>query len=353
MDEAARDGRFGSSEAGKKGGKARAKMLSSAERADIARAGAEARWAKAGHKTPLRAICGAEDRPLKLGDVEIPCYVLEDETRVLAFRGLQEALGGHKSGSGGAPRLASTLERIGVKGAAHNDLAARLNTPIRFHLPRGGPPGHGLEVTVLADICEAVLSARKAGELPARLAPLADRCEVLVRGFAKLGLIALVDEVTGYQEFRARNALSKILEAFIAKDLQKWVSTFRSDYYTELFRLWAIPFDPAKPTLKRPQYVGTLTNNIIYSRLAPGVLVELRARNPINESGGRPAKHHQHLTRDIGHPKLKEHLAAVVALMRVCKTKEEFLKMLDRALPKYQEMPLFEQKETKALPPSA
>lgn len=65
--------------------------------------------------------------------------------------------------------------------------------------------------TVLADICESVLAARSAGTLPKRLASLASQCEVLIRGFARVGIIALVDEVTGYQKERARDSLAKIL----------------------------------------------------------------------------------------------------------------------------------------------
>ena len=39
-------------------------------------------------KKPLEVIAGATDHPLVIGDIEIPCYVLEDETRVLVQRGM-------------------------------------------------------------------------------------------------------------------------------------------------------------------------------------------------------------------------------------------------------------------------
>src|SRR5690606_36902337 len=94
---------------------------------------------------------------------------------------------------------------------------------------------------------------------------------------------------------------------------------------------------------KKPQFEGMLTNDIIYSRLAPGVLNELRAKNPRRESGSRSHKHHQYLTRDLGLPKMLQHLAAVLALMRASSTKADFKKSLNRALPKYVSAPLFEQ----------
>jgi hypothetical protein len=36
---------------------------------------------------------------------------------------------------------------------------------------------------------------------------IAKQCELLVRAFARVGIVALVDEVTGYQEIRDRETL--------------------------------------------------------------------------------------------------------------------------------------------------
>lgn len=41
----------------------------------------------------LKSIYGSDKTPLKLGDLEIPCYVLEDGTRVFSGRGVQKAIG--------------------------------------------------------------------------------------------------------------------------------------------------------------------------------------------------------------------------------------------------------------------
>lgn len=214
--------------------------------------------------------------------------------------------------------------------------------PVRFRLPGGGIAS-GYRADLLPEVCEVFLRARDAGVLPPNQAHVAKQAEFLMRALAHVGIIALVDEATGYQDDRDRRALAKILEAFVAKELQPWISTFRVDFYKELFRLWKMPFDPTR--LQKPRVVGTLTNNLVYSRLAPGVLEELRRKNPRNASGNRPAKHHQHLTRDLGHPRLQEHLAAVTALMKASTTKEQFMAMIDRALPKHVDAPLFNPQE--------
>src|SRR5687767_1292364 len=74
-----------------KGGHARAKSLSAEERHEIARRAAAARY----EELPL-AVCGSPERPIKIADNEIPCYVLSDDTRVLSQAGFLEALGRHR-----------------------------------------------------------------------------------------------------------------------------------------------------------------------------------------------------------------------------------------------------------------
>ena len=104
-----------------------------------------------------------------------------------------------------------------------NDLISRMSNPVRFRAPTGGSVATGYEATILPDLCDAVLAAREAGALRADQMHVARQAEILLRGFARVGIIALVDEATGYQRDRAKDALAKILEAFIAKELQPWV----------------------------------------------------------------------------------------------------------------------------------
>ena len=143
-----------------KGGVARARALSPEERRDIAKRGAAARW----DGCVKTATHGSLDHPLKIGDIEIPCYVLEDGTRVLSQRGLQTGVGMSSGGSSktGEQRLANFLDSMADKGIDVKDLPARIRNPIRFAPPGGGRASYGYEATILADICDAILSARKA-----------------------------------------------------------------------------------------------------------------------------------------------------------------------------------------------
>ncbi len=315
------------------GGNARAKALSPEMRSEIAKKAAKARWRDIGKKV-LRATHGSTDHPLRIGEAQIPCFVLEDGTRVLTQIGFTSAIGMARGGSmiAGLNRLELFVSKGRINRFLDNELVERFGKPIPFITP-GGTRANGFEATLLADLCEAVLKAREAGELQKQQLGIAAKCEILVRGFARVGIVALVDEATGYQIDRAKDALARILEAFIDKELQPWIKTFPSDYYEQMFRLRGLRFP--KDSVLRPQYFGLLTNDVVYKRLAPGVLDELKRVIPKSEAGRPKHKYFQKLTSNIGYPKLREHLGAVVAVMRLSKDWGDFMHKLNAYYPRY------------------
>ena len=319
-----------------KGGLARMGGMSPQERRENAKKAAEARWEK---KKMLKATHGSANHPLKIGDAELPCYVLEDGTRVLSQGGFTGALGMARGGSmiAGMNRLELFVSRKSVNPYISDDLANKFANPISFVTPEGNR-ALGFEATLLHDLCEAVLRAREAGTLQKQQLGIAAKCEILIRGFARVGIVALVDEATGYQRDREKEALSKILEAFIAKELQAWIQTFPAEFYEQMFRLRGLEF--SSQSVQRPRYFGLLTNDIVYKRLAPGVLNELQRVTPRNEEGRPTAKYFQSLTSNIGYPKLKEHLGAVVALMKISKTWSSFMNHLNEHYPRLGDTPM-------------
>jgi hypothetical protein len=319
-----------------KGGVARAEALTPNERKEIAKKAAAARWSG---EIPY-AEYGASDRPIRIGNIEIGCYVLSDERRVITFSGMVAALGMSKGGQGYAKgsgdRISRFLTGTTLIPFVHNSLLEGIGSPIRFRVrvPRhGARNAFGYEATLLADICEVVLAARRAGSLQPHQFHIADRCELLLAGFSRIGIIALVDEATGFQFEKKKRSLAEILEAFIAKELRPWLRTFPDDFYKELFRLRDMEYPTDK--VQRPRYFGLLTNDIVYDRLAPGVADELRKVNPKTESGRRKHKNFQWLTSNIGYPKLREHLGSVVAIMKLSLDWYDFRAKLDKLHPHY------------------
>jgi hypothetical protein len=319
------------------GGIARAEKLPAPERRRIASEASLARWHSG--EVVLKATHGSADRPLRIGDIEIPCYVLEGGTRVLAMTGmlksLNMSLGGE--GRGAKNRLLRFVETKGVGKYASDELKAKVLSPMLFRVPLGGSIAYGYEATILADLCEAVLAARNADDLAPQQHHIAVRCEILIRGFARTGIIGLVDEATGYQEVRDRNALEEILNKYLAEELRKYTKTFPDKYFSEVFRIkkWQTPVSKRA----RLGAFARLTNNVVYERLAPGLLEELQTRNPSDGHGHRRHKHFQYLSDDYGDPRLRAHLDRVVFLMSACTSWPEFERLLDRAAPRVSAVP--------------
>ncbi len=209
----------------------------------------------------LKAIAGTPDHPLVIGDIEIPCYVLEDETRVLTQQGFLMAIGRSGTPSKVVPGFDKTpnfLAPNNLNPFISNDLLAS-SLPIRFRAPHGGVLLIGYRALLLPDVCSIYLAARSEGVLLSSQKHIAEICEVLIRGLARVGIIAMVDEVTCYQEIRAKNALARILEEFIAKELQPWSKTFPLDFYRQIFRLkgWSFPELASGKKPKTPQVIGS------------------------------------------------------------------------------------------------
>lgn len=291
-----------------------------------------------------KAIAGTPDAPLVVNGIEIPCYVLENETRVLSQGGFLLAIGRSRTpkagtGAAGVDRIPTFLASSNLKAFIPNDLEVSTTRPIGFTI--GGRTAYGYRAELLPVVCETYLEARDAGALLPGQLHIAERAEILIRGLARVGIIALVDEATGYQAVRERRALATILERYLAEEYRRWTKTFPYTFYSEIFRLkgW-----PGPEGVKRPSVIGHYTNDFVYARLAPGVLEELKARNPVQDgTGRRRVKHHQWFTPEEGHPRLKEHISAVIAIMKTCYSWESFKRRLDMAFPRIgenYEMPL-------------
>ena len=277
---------------------------------------------------------------LKIGDVVLPCAVLPDGTRVITQGAMATAFGPvtggwqmrKRAGSEHAGDLPPFMVAASLKPYIPSELRTLVSSPRKYKDPRGGPIRIGFEAILLPEVCDVWLKARDENALTKIQKPVADRAEILMRGLAHVGIIALIDEVTGYDEIRDRRALQAILDAYLRKELAAWAKRFPDEFYQQMFRLRGWQWRGM--SVNRPSVVGKYTNDIVYERLAPGILVELQQRNPKDKKGKRHAKHHQWLTEDIGHPALAQHLHAVIGFMRASSKWDQFYRLLQRAFPK-------------------
>jgi len=317
-----------------KGGEARAKALSSEEKKAIARKAAEARWSgdipKAGH-----------DGVASIGGKKIYAAVLPNGKRLLSQGQFLRSLGRARSPKAGTGALTTVdglpffLQAEQLKPFISDDL--RVSTTPIFFKSKDGKKQVGYDAELLPKVCEVYLRFRddclaSSGKVPTQYDHIIKACDILMRGLAHVGIIALVDEATGYQDVRDRQALQAILEQFLGKELAAWAKRFPDEFYQQIFRLKKWTWRGMR--VNRPQVVARYTNDLIYDRLAPGIVTELESRNPKDEKGNRKARHHQWLTQDVGHPALAQQLYAAIGFMRAATSWDEFLLSYYKAYPK-------------------
>ncbi len=315
-------------------GRKRTEGLSTEERKSLATKAAHARWRRSGDGVAI----ATHEGEITLGAMSLPCAVLKDGRRIFSERGLSKAFTHVRSGNEFKKRAGQQeSERLPVFITAKvasflipSD-HAKLIAAVRYR--RGGAdsiPAWGVDASLLPALCEAYLAARDAGALETDSALRKARAaEVMIRALAKVGVIALIDEATGFQVERDRDELQTLLTKYVSEEHRLWMQKFPTEFYVELFRLRNVKTDDVR---KRPRYFGKLTNELVYERLLPGMLPKLESVNPIADDGRRARKHHQHLV-DQGEEHLKKHLTGLVYLMKASASWPEFIRALDRAAP--------------------
>ncbi|HEY5214388.1 MAG TPA: P63C domain-containing protein [Acidobacteriaceae bacterium] len=321
-----------------KGGEARAAKLTQAQRSDIARKAVQTRWAKKkGYVDPALSpeeamLAETTKLPeakykgfLSLMNLEIPCYVLDTEERVIGRTATTEMLSGFK----GQGDLEGYLRSQNLKPFINIEYVVA--NMVSFSLPEVEQLGRsvkGLPTDLLIEICRGLVQALEASQrdevkLTPRQLSMSVQASMFLVACAKVGLDALVDEATGYQHDRAENALQVKLRAYLEKEMRKWEKTFPDDLWLEFARLtnW-------KGTVtRRPKYWGYLVMNLVYAYLDADVAKWLKENAPKPQKG---QNYHQWLTSQYGLKKLVEHIWMLIGVSKTCHNLDELKHKMER-----------------------
>lgn len=277
---------------------------------------------------------------LLIAELTMEVAVLDDGRRVIKTVDIFRALGRPQRGNARIDGVPVFIDAQNLQPFISDDLKRVLNKIA--YIDKLGTPQEGYEATILPMICDLYLEARRNGVIK-QLNQLeaAQKAEILLRSLAKVGIIALVDEATGYDKAkqRTKDELQKILNKLLLSEASQWVKTFDDDFFEMLYRMHRWTWRHAN---KHPQVVGLWINDIVYARLAPCVLIKLKELNPKDANGNRKKKHHQFLTDDMGVPELKQHLEKIKVLATISNYDwSRFMTYLDKACPKqYQQLPI-------------
>lgn len=255
---------------------------------------------------------------------KIECYVMDNGERVLSLRGAAKSMG---LVGGGSMALVRNLNSQWISPYLSNDLRNWLEKANRNELSQYMTKGSGkftpFSAPLFVDLCKAYVDAKNDGvlKMESQIA-VANKMYAIMTAFAKTGLVAIIDEVTGYQYDREHDELQKLLSVYISEELMPWTKKFPDEFYKQMFRLKGWEYKGKN----RPQYVGKLTNQYIYEQLPYGVLEELKQKTPKNK------RLHQSLTEQVGVPHLDKQLQKTIGLMQASDTWEEFESLFNKAM---------------------
>jgi len=343
-------------------GKARMEKLTPDQRSALGRQGANARWAveridpgsvekvfKASHTGELQLRIG--EKPLV-----IPCANLNDGvTRVISRNAIFRAFGRTKRGrakdENRVPNMPSFIDAKNLQPFVCKHIGGGLKLLVYEDLK--GRMNQGYNAILLPQLCNVYLEARRQGNVLTKpQESLAIAAEILLGALGTVGIIALIDEATGFQNVRDREALQEILNLYIGKELAKWAKRFPDEFYKETFRLRGWQYDPTSS--KRPMLMARLTIDLVYDRIGPGLTKELQERREeIFDTTGKRGKLQQLLTPDVGHPALQYHLSGLIFLGRASSNWDDFYLSVEKVAPRYNRTLRFPFEDSEAISISA
>lgn len=323
------------------GGKARAEKLSPSQLTLQAKRAAKARWEAV--RTSAKQLQDPNRIPealcegvLEIGSVQIECYVLDSMKRVIHKRGMAKALG-MKSGGGNV--FMRAMGRKGLGSEIGDELRSKLDNPIIFKTLTLDL-GHGYDATVIIDVCQSIIDASKAGKLRPEQESLAIQAEIIIRASAKLGIVALVDDATGFIADKRRAQYKELFREFIREEIKLYDEPqFPDQLFDVIYRVYGLP-RRAEAKNNHPRFFGRFIRKYIYEPLANsnGAILEmLDEKNPVvYVNGGRRYKMYNFLSEVVGMPALKAHLWQVVGIGNSIRTKSQFERSFYTAFPRPQ-----------------
>lgn len=318
-----------------KGGIARAEQLTPSERQEIARNAAIARW-------NVDAAVAVKAGKLEIGDISIPCAVLPGGVRVLSERAITKAFGGKRGGShwkrmkenpDGA-NLPVFLSAKNLIPYVNKDLRDGLGRRRPYKPNSGSGTGHGIEAVLLPKICNALLKARDEGALIESQKPIVAQADIIMRGLAEVGIIALVDEATGYIDEKKKDEYRQLFREFIRRECREWEQEFPAQFTDMIYRMYGLQKGQKG---RHPRFFGNFIRKYIYAPLAGSngaVLEMLDSKNPVvYKNGRRKYKMHQFLTEELGLPAIRAHIWQTIGIANASRTKDAFDRGFKRAFP--------------------
>lgn len=266
---------------------------------------------------------------LIIGEKSISCAVLENGQRIITQTSIYETFdktrrGSQKDENAVIPYFLTAKNLVSFI----DENIKKIFEPVEY-ISKNGRIVNGYKAEVIPAICDLFIEAYNKGALTNTQIILYQQSLILVRALAKVGITALIDEATGFQNDRQAKELQSLLATYISEDLLKWQKRFPNQYYKEIFRLHGWEYNPE--STKRPSYVGSFTLKYVYELFPTKVMEIIKRENPKSAANNRLYRHHQFLSIDIGVPELDRHISKLLGVMALSDDIKDFENKFERA----------------------
>jgi hypothetical protein len=271
---------------------------------------------------------------LPIGGIILDCFILNDDeknpSRILSAKAVFNAFDRPRRGRRDKDPIYEGKQLPSFVGGKNlipyiNKDVMRWIQPIDF-IDEKGQKRQGYRAEILPEICSLYLKARRDKKLYSGQKELAEKAEVLQDGFARVGIIALVDEATGFQFNRKYDALRILLETYLNDTIKSWTKKFPDAFFSQLDRIYG---NEKMIMTQRPKHYGKFINTYIYDPIEKGkVNNELDKRYKADE---KKHKKHQWLT-DFGDDQLRLQIGRILGLLEIAPNLRWFKEKQSRQL---------------------
>jgi len=246
--------------------------------------------------------------PVRFGDVECEAVVLDNGARGFIQRQMMKAVGFSEKKQ--SSRFLIFLAELSPKA-----LIIMQNTGCQVV-----NPGHGnanfVSYEIVPEICDAVIDAALDGVLHPQRRHLIAPCRKIQAALSRVGIVALIDEATGYQYRRESSALQDLFAKLIREHVSDWQRRFSPDFYEAIFALYGWKYQGHAHGI--PAIVGKITLRYVYEAIFPAAIVaEIKARQ-------KSERLHQWLTNEGGLPLLEKQINALIVIAKTSFSPDDF-----------------------------
>lgn len=257
--------------------------------------------------------------PVKIFDVELDCYILQDGTALLNKGKMMKAIGRAWKGTSRTTGRPNFIGAVNLQPFVTPELEEKLNG-LEFY--DGGKLISGYHADILPLVCNVYLEARTAGVLSVSQLPIAQKCEMLIRSFARVGIVALIYEQLRFEKYKHPDALRLLIESYLSEEIRKWAKEFPDELFLHMDRIYG---NLRTTSRNRPMYYAKFIRKYIYEPIEKGLVLEkLDEKNPTNKKGTRKVRFHQLMNEEKGLPILRSQIWQTTATLKISASKRKF-----------------------------